>query len=300
MQQPIAYDSPKQIALLLKERGLSLKKRFGQNFLVSPGARQKIVALLAPKSDQRVWEIGPGIGSLTHMLLELAGGLVAFEIDHGLVRILDESLGARSHLRIVSGDYLKTWRGEAASYGLPHLVVGNLPYNAAAPIIATLIEWEQPVARAVFTVQREVAKRMAAKPRTKDYSGFSLICQSLFEVRLHGDIAAPSFHPVPEVTSTIVSLAPNGLSHDYDRELYGMLVRDLFAARRKTIRNNLSSGVIARGREVGEIEGALRTAGIDPGARGEELSVLQLRRLTSALDRSGSRESRSSTDSSKQ
>ena len=283
MQQPIGYDSPKQISSFLKERGLSLKKRFGQNFLISPGARQKIISLLELRNGQRVWEIGPGIGSMTHSLLELSGGLVAFEIDHGLVRVLEESLGETANLRIVPGDYLKTWRDEAASNGLPDLIIGNLPYNAAAPIIATLIEWERPVARAVFTVQREVARRMAAKPRSKDYSGFSLICQSLFEVRLHGDIAAPSFHPVPEVTSTIVSMSPNGLSLDYDRELYGLIVRDLFASRRKTIRNNLTSGVVGRGRVAAEIEEAIRAAEIDPGARGEELSVLQVRRLAAAL-----------------
>jgi 16S rRNA (adenine1518-N6/adenine1519-N6)-dimethyltransferase len=286
------YDSPKEIALFLNERRLSLKKRFGQNFLVSPGVRRKLISVLAPAIEQTVWEVGAGIGAMTHMLAGVVERLVVFEIDRGLVHVLEESFGEDSRLIIVAGDYCKTWEGVSQAFGFPDKIIGNLPYNLAATIIATLIGWERSVTKAVFTVQKEVAKRMAAVPGSKDYSGFSLMCQSVFDVRLHGDIAAPSFYPVPEVTSTIVSLTPNDFDRDYDRALYSIVVRDLFAARRKTIRNNLVAGNIGRRYGTEAIDGALHSTRIDPHARGEELFVRQIRDLVgffSAQDSNGSR-----------
>lgn len=278
------YDSPREIAQLLRERGLTLKKRFGQNFLISPGVRQKIVDLLGVTAGECVWEIGPGIGSMTHMLLGRVERLVVFEIDHGLVRLLEESLGRSSSLTVVPGDYLKTWGETVERLGAPNAVFGNLPYNAAAPIIASLADWQTPVKRAVLTVQREVARRMAAKPATKEYSSFSLVCQSTFEVRLHGDIAPASFHPVPEVTSTIVSLVPNEMGIRYNRRLFSEIVRRLFVSRRKTVRNNLLVGRGVGGHPTEGIARALDAVGIDPNARGEGLSVRQVIALTAALE----------------
>lgn len=277
------YDSPKQLARFLDERGYSLKKRLGQNFLVSPGAREKILSLVAAGRDELVWEIGGGIGSLTHRLVEKAGRLVVFEIDHGFVRVLEESFGTRPGVTIVGGDYLKTWKGALRRLGRPAVIVGNLPYRSAAPIVATLVEWERPVSSAIFTVQREVARRMAASPGTKDYSSFSLVCQELFDVRLHGDIASRSFFPVPEVVSSIVSLVPNRIPRSYDRGLFSEVVHDLFGSRRKTIRNNLLSGTTGKRFGATTVDSALRQASIDPGNRGERLSVQQVIELVVAL-----------------
>lgn len=285
----MTYDSPKQIAQLLRERGLSLKKRFGQNFLISPGARQKIVSLLAPNPNELVWEVGPGIGSMTHMLLPAVERLVTFEIDHGLVKILQESFAGEPRLLVVAGDYLKTWRGIVSSGGFPSAVIGNLPYNAAAPIVASFTEWEVPVSRAVVTVQREVARRMAAAPGTKDYSSFSVVCQSVFDVQLHGDIAPPSFYPVPEVTSTVVRLVPNGVHRVSDRGLFNEVVRRLFGSRRKTVRNNLLSFGGGGRFDSEDVERALRAAAIEPQSRGEELSVAQITMFVSALAGEGQR-----------
>ncbi len=281
------YDSPKEIASLLNERGLSLKKRFGQNFLVSPGARERIISTLDPRPEETLWEIGGGIGAMSHMLIGRVGRLVVFEIDHGLIRILKESLGAFEGFELVEGDYLKRWQEARRSFGEPDRVLGNLPYNVASQIIASLVDWERPVGRAVFTVQREVAHRMAAGPGSKDYSGFSLICQSVFEVGLHGDIAARSFYPVPEVVSTVVSLTPKLPLVEFDRELYGAVVRDLFAARRKTIRNNLAGGTVARKFGQEAVEEALSSCGISPTDRGEMLSVEQVQGFVAALGASG-------------
>ena len=277
------YDSPREIATFLNDRGLSLKKRFGQNFLVSPGARERIISTLDPRPEDTLWEIGGGIGAMSHMLTSMVRRLIVFEIDHGLTRALKESIGAPDRFELIEGDYLKRWQEAHRLFGAPNRILGNLPYNVASQIIASLVNWERPVGRAVFTVQREVAHRMAARPGTKDYSGFSLICQSVFEVGLHGDIAARSFYPVPEVVSTVVSLTPRMPLVEFDRELYGAVVRDLFAARRKTIRNNLSAGSVARRFGQPAVDDALRRAGISPGDRGEMLSVEEVQGLVEAL-----------------
>ena len=279
----MTYDSPKEITRFLTERGLTLKKRFGQNFLVSPGARRKIVSLLAPDRRETVWEIGPGIGSMTHMLLPLVDRLVVFEIDHGLVKVLEEGFAEEPRLHVVPGDYLRTWRGAEGAGGLPNAVIGNLPYNAAAPIIASLADWESVAGRVVITVQREVARRMAAVPGTKDYSSFSVICQSVFDVELHGDLAAASFYPVPEVTSTVVRLVPNNLPRASDRKLFNEVARGLFASRRKTVRNNLLSMQFDERFGQERIDRALEAARIEPQLRGEELSVLQIRDFVDTL-----------------
>lgn len=277
------YDSPRQLAAFLTERGLALKKRFGQNFLISPGARRKIVSLLSLEPGARVWEIGGGIGSLTAELCELAQRLVVFEIDHGFVRVLAEQFASRPGVEIVAGDYLKSWESVLEDRGRPDVIVGNLPYRSAAPIIATLLDWEEPVGRALFTVQREVGQRMAASPGTKEYSRFSMLCQAVFAVQVEGEVAAASFFPAPEVVSSIVSLVPNGMERDYDRELYRLVVHDLFAARRKTVRNNLLGGVIGGRFALKDIEQALASAAIDPASRGERLSVNEAVALTQAL-----------------
>lgn len=279
----MVYDSPKQLARFLDERGYSLKKRLGQNFLVSPGVREKILSLVETGQDRVLWEVGGGIGSLTQRLVDRVATLVVFEIDHGFVRVLQESFGNRPGVKIVEGDYLKTWQDALERFGRPATIVGNLPYRCAAPIIATLAEWDAPVSSALFTVQREVARRMAASPGTKEYSSFSLVCQSVFEVRLHGDIAPASFFPVPEVVSAIVSLVPNQIPRDYDRNLFSQVVRDLFAARRKTIRNNLLAGTTGRRFGMPTVDSALRRSSIDPADRGERLSVQQIINFVVAL-----------------
>ena len=289
------YDSPKEVSRLLESEGLSMKKRFGQNFLVSAGARAKLLDVAAPTSSEYAWEIGPGIGTMTTLLVRRVRRLVAFEIDHGFVRLLtslfaEEIAGnpntartGEGALEIVPGDFLKTWRTIAERDGAPDLLFGNLPYRTAATMIGTLIEEGVRVKRIVATVQREVAQRMVATPGSPEYSGFSLLCQSGFLVRTRGDLAPASFFPAPEVTSTIVELRFKGLPDVGEPGLYFTLIRDLFAARRKTVRNNLLSGAVCRtvGREG--LLAALDASGIDPGRRGETLSVAETARLSVLL-----------------
>jgi len=278
------YDSPKEIKSILADLDIRLKKRWGQNFLINRGARRKIISLLDPQKDDLVWEIGAGLGSLTHELLPLTGKLLCFELDRGLLAYLQEIFAANENFILIPGDVLKTWKNTADKYGMPERVVGNLPYSSASAIIAALVENNYLPSRMIFTVQKELARRMTAPVGNKNYSSFSILCQFAFSMYSHGDLKPGSFFPVPEVTSTIIELQPRkDLALPRDRRLFLTLLRSLFVSRRKTIRNNLLSGWAATryGEEI--LLKALELSHIDPGIRGEELPVEAFIRLADNL-----------------
>ena len=265
-------DSPAEIRAALEEMGIALKKRWGQNFLVNRGARERLAAMLDPRPGELAWEIGPGLGSMTALLLQRGVRLLAFEVDRGLCRHLRESHGSEADFMLVEGDFMKNWKSALAEHGAPRRVLGNLPYRSASLMIAALVEGGVRPDTMVFTVQRELAERMAADPRSKAYSSFSVLCQACFSVEARGDLKPGSFYPAPEVVSTIVEMRPrqDGLDPEAVAILSGLL-RGLFTARRKTLRNNLLAGRFAAGVTAERVAEALEAEGIDPGARAEEL-----------------------------
>jgi 16S rRNA (adenine1518-N6/adenine1519-N6)-dimethyltransferase len=266
-------DSPAEIRATLEEMGIALKKRWGQNFLVNRGARERLVAMLDPRPGELAWEIGPGLGSMTALLLRRGVRLIAFEVDRGLCRHLRDEYTRESDFTLVEGDFMKTWKSALAEHGAPRRVLGNLPYRSASLMIAALVEGGVRPDAMVFTVQRELAERMAADPRSKAYSSFSVLCQASFSVEDRGDLKPGSFYPKPEVVSTVVEMKPrqDGLEPEAVAILSGLL-RGLFTARRKTLRNNLLAGRFAAGVTAEGIAEALEAEGIDLGARAEELS----------------------------
>lgn len=279
------YESPREIAGLLEERGLSLKKRFGQNFLVARGARDRLVTIANPQPTDTVWEIGPGIGSMTELLIARVARLIAFEIDRGFVSVLQLRFPERKNLTIVPGDVLDTWHRVRSEAGRPDLIFGNLPYRSANLIIASLIKGGSHDVRVVATVQREVAERMAAEPGSKAYGGFSMLCQWAYAVELRGELKPGSFYPAPEVLSTVVELRPRDRTPLRDPELFFSLTRSLLGSRRKTIRNNLiTAGRLSElGLGEAEVTEALEGLSIDPGCRAEQLSVDQVVALADRL-----------------
>jgi 16S rRNA (adenine1518-N6/adenine1519-N6)-dimethyltransferase len=271
-------DSPADIRALLESKGLALKKRWGQNFLVNRGARQRLIDILGPGPAETAWEIGPGLGSMTGLLAAAAARVVAFEVDRGLCRYLEESLGALPNFSLVPGDFLETWKEAAEARGRPDRILGNLPYRSASLMIADIIESGLRPARMVFTVQRELADRMASPPGQKSYSSFSVLCQACFQVTGRGDLQPGSFYPVPDVVSSIVEMTPlPGGPVGGELEALSGLARALFSARRKTIRNNAKDAPLLQ---------ALRQEGIDLGLRAEQIApevyVRLARRLTGA------------------
>lgn len=178
------YDSPSALKAILDSRAMAMQKKFGQNFLINSNARTKLAENLDLQENMKVWEVGPGLGALTTEILKRKAKLTAFEIDRGFVSFLQEEIQPlfKENFEIVSGDVLKTWKDYYSKNGIPDRFFGNLPYNVAATIIADMIENEVRFDKAVVTVQKEVALRMAAKPGTDDYSSFSVLCQWAYDV----------------------------------------------------------------------------------------------------------------------
>lgn len=269
------HDSPVEIKAVLQEAGIALKKRWGQNFMINRGARQKIVNLLDPQSDELVWEIGAGLGALTEMIKPRAGATVLFETDYGLVHRL-EATYQDSRSQVVAGDFLDCREGAVTAHGVPHRVVGNLPYSSGAAIVAALVEHGPLSGRMVFTLQKEVVERMCAKANSRSYSSFSVICQALYTVANQGDLQPGSFYPAPEVQSGVVTmdLRPD-IERVIDRDVFFLLVRSVFAARRKTLRNNLlrtSPFPLAKS----DLLAMVQRTGIELGLRAEALTADQL------------------------
>ena len=198
-------ESPGRIRELLASRGLALKKRWGQNFMISGHARRRIVSELGVEEGELVWEIGPGLGSITAFLLDRGARVVVFEVDYGLIGVIRERFG--DSVTVVEGDAVKTLPQAA---GDPDRIAGNLPYRSAAAIVSTILECERfaDVRRMVFTVQREMARRMVAEPGSSDYSPFSVLCSIASDARLAGELARGNFYPAPDVVSSVVVLEP--------------------------------------------------------------------------------------------
>lgn len=292
----IAYDSPSSIKTFLEAEGLAMSKRFGQNFLIDRNARERLYASLGTTGPANIWEIGPGIGAMTDILLEKGNRVTAFEIDYGFVRVLRSLFGGNPSFSLVEGDFLKTWKscagagtGKGTSAGkgtnagegspgpasaMPDVIFGNLPYNAALGIIADLLENAWVPAKMVFTVQKEAARRIVAVPGTKDYAAFSVLCSSVCKTKILYDIGATSFWPQPRVTSSVVVLTPRpDPVAGGDRLGFSRFVRSSFSSRRKTLRNNLN----ALDRALAEhLDETLAKMGLPPDVRAEALTPEQL------------------------
>lgn len=283
---PANLNSKAEVRALLESRGLTLKKRFGQNFLIDAKHRERIVAALELQPGQKVWEIGPGIGSITQPLLAAGADLTLFEIDHGLIRVLKEFFG--DSVAIVEGDFLKTFPSRLVEAGAPDKIIGNLPYSSGSVMIGELIERDLVPSTAVFTLQKEVAMRMCARPGGKEYSAFSLVCQFRSTVERLGDIGGGAFFPPPQIVSSIVRLRRRPDAPAGEFPIYFLLVHDLFRSRRKTAANNLRVGSLSSRAGWSRIKSIADELSIDLGRRGETFSRDEVfrfaRRITDKID----------------
>lgn len=275
------YDSPKEIERVLSEKGLAMTKKFGQNFLVSPSGREKLVKLMDLEEGMKVWEIGPGLGAITHMILKENVDLYSFEIDHGFASLLSgPAFGDESRFTLVEGDALKTLFKKRL-LPLPDRIVGNLPYNVGSVMIAKLIENSYLPPLMVFTLQKEVVDRMTAKTGEDDYSSFSVLTQIDYENKLMLKLPRGCFWPQPNVDSAVVVMKrrEKSLVDDTLRPVFIPLLRDIFQQRRKTIRNNLNSseyGNLGKDR----VEEILSLSGLSGNERAEALSWDSLLKLS--------------------
>lgn len=262
------------IAERLRERGLSPKKRFGQNFLVDVHAQKMIAEAATTPVGGTVLEIGPGMGALTRPLLERAGHVVALERDRDLVPLLAEDFAepiAQGRLHIVEGDAMaQDWAALLHGHPKPHVIAGNLPYLLTGPLLERATTLVDHVDRVVFMVQLEVAERLMAKPSTKEYGALTVFVQAAFEVRRVLTVRAGAFYPRPDVDSAVVALDPVKPKRAEETDAFRDAVRAAFGTRRKTLRNAWKS---IYGWSKEELETHAAAAGISLDARGETLSV---------------------------
>lgn len=233
------YNSPAKLKELLDARNLSMQKKFGQNFLIDANIRSKLVDTLALSPDDTIWEIGPGLGSMTELILKTGATLTAFEIDAGFIPFLHEQFDIYENFQLVEGDVLKNWK-QCARDNVPQFFFGNLPYNIATTLLLDTIEEGVFFDTCLVTMQKEAADRLGASIG-EDYSATSILTQAFYDVQPVMNIGASAFWPRPHVASKAILLRK---TETYSAQLDGIttlfftLVKALFFSRRKTIKNN--------------------------------------------------------------
>lgn len=276
------YNSAKNLKEILDKNGFSMQKKFGQNFLINPDARKKLIDCLDINENTKVWEIGPGLGAMTSEILERGADLTVFEIDRGFISLISEFFkpyAEKNKFRIIEGDVLKNWKKELER-GKTDRLFGNLPYNIAATIIADTIENNIRFDKCLFTVQKEVAQRMCAKAGSEDYSSFSVLCNWAYDIKPVLDLNGNNFWPKPNVDSRAVIMTPKeNFPCCKEPEHFCKLQRALFSSRRKNVRNNLT-GFIKNNDKALEY---LKKAQIDPTLRAEVLSLEQILHLSDIM-----------------
>ncbi|MGC5628575.1 16S rRNA (adenine(1518)-N(6)/adenine(1519)-N(6))-dimethyltransferase RsmA [Georgenia sp. Z1344] len=285
-------NEPSDVALLgasdvraLAERlGVRPTKTLGQNFVHDAGTVRRIVRAAGVQPGDRVLEIGPGLGSLTLALLEAGADVVAVEIDPVLAAALPATVaerapGAADRFEVVLADAMRLAEPDLLPGAAPTRLVANLPYNVAVPVLLTALEHLPTVTEVLVMVQAEVADRLAAPPGSRTYGVPSAKAAWWTRAERAGTIGRQVFWPVPNVDSALVRLTrrPEPVAGADRREVFAV-VDAAFAQRRKTLRSALAgwAGSPAAAEE------ALRAAGVDPSARGETLTIVELAAVAAA------------------
>ena len=255
-----------------RRAGPPVRKRWGQNFLASAATADRIVGAAGVGHDDVVFEVGPGDGALTRPLALLARTVVAVEIDPLRARALAEEFAGSDRVFVFAGDVMqrpfREWLAAAGCDG-PAVLVANLPYNAATPILLEAIQAPETIRRCVATVQREVAHRFIARPGDDAYGYLSVRAAAAATGRILFDLPPAAFRPRPKVVSSVLELTPRVPPGSPELVRRALCLASLgFNARRKTLANALSSAA-PRAHWEKALEGLHKT----PRARAEELSL---------------------------
>jgi len=251
------------------------KKHLGQNFLHERSVIDRIVQAIDPKPGDRIVEIGPGQGALTLPLLDRHGAVTAIEFDRDLLRPLAAAAQGHGELTLLNADVLDVDFTALAAGGKLRLA-GNLPYNLSSPILFHALDHAAAIEDMHFMLQKEVVERMASPPGSKVYGRLSVMLQAYCTVTPLFTVPPGAFRPVPKVDSAVVRLRPRpaGELRIDDAARFATVVRAAFGQRRKTLRNALSG--VAEAADIA-------AAGLDPGARAEQLSVVDFVQLANRL-----------------
>lgn len=252
--------------------GIQTRKKLGQHFLVDTHVVDKIISAAALTQDDCVLEVGPGPGGLTQAMLNYAGHVIAVELDKQLIPVLTE-LFSGPNFTIIQGDILRVDLPQilAPHQDRPIKVVANLPYYITTPVILYLLESGLPFTSITVMVQKEVAKRMAASPGTKDYGSLTLAIGYYADVELVANVPVNCFMPRPAVDSAVVHLTLRpGPPVATDKERLFNVIHAAFNQRRKTLVNALSAGLEM---DKAHIANVLESCGLKSDVRGETLDM---------------------------
>ncbi len=269
------------IKTILKDRQLAPSKRFGQNFLVNEQVVETILDRAAPGAEETIVEFGVGLGSLTIPLARRVKRVIGIEIDSGIVKWHEEEHTLPANVTLYHEDLLKTdFSRLAAESGGPIRIIANLPYSISNPLLFKLIEEKEHIASAVLMLQKEVAERLVAQPRTKAYGVLSVLLGSCASIKGLIKIGPEQFHPRPKVDSMVVRItflpvpeAVRGLQ-GFSPPLLKALVKGAFQQRRKTIVNALASAAVKTS-DKETICRHLQQAGIEPARRADQITVAE-------------------------
>jgi len=278
--------SPSCIKKILGTHSLSLSRKLGQNFLINRQIAGRILEYANLKKEDRVLEVGSGLGTLTFFIAERTEAVVAVELDGGFSRYLHQvckTLGVKN-VYVLNEDFLRLDPRSVCRYTEPSTAVSNFPYSIALKAILKILEEYPSVRRIVGTVQQEIAERITAKPGEKNYSSVSVCLQFLSRMSiLESHIAPGNFYPAPEVESSVISIDRRGETQSVELSIFREIVRASFANRRKSLVNNLLTSKMGVKRV--EIEPIIRERFGDVKVRAERLSVWEFTVLAKEIQR---------------
>lgn len=266
--------------MLLNQYNLRANKRLGQNFLINQDIVEQIIEKSQITKEDTVLEIGPGLGTLTKALAKASKQVIAIELDENMVNILNgRPIG--DNIKVIHADILSTDLNEILKDCDSVKVVANLPYYITTPIIMKLLEGRYDIKSITIMVQKEVGRRLCAKPGNKEYGAITISVNYYSDPSVVIDVPKDNFLPAPEVDSCVVKLdirekPPVDL---IDENLFFELIKNAFCQRRKTILNSLASG----NRTKEELKNILEKLSIDEKLRAENLSIYDFANISNVL-----------------
>ncbi len=266
--------------MLLNQYNLRANKRLGQNFLINQDIVEQIIEKSQITKEDTVLEIGPGLGTLTKALAKASKQVIAIELDENMVNILNgRPIG--DNIKVIHADILSTDLNEILKDCDSVKVVANLPYYITTPIIMKLLEGRYDIKSITIMVQKEVGRRLCAKPGNKEYGAITISVNYYSNPSIVIDVTKDNFLPAPEVDSCVVKLdirekPPVDL---IDEKLFFELIKNAFCQRRKTILNSLASG----NRTKEELKNILEKLSIDEKLRAENLSIYDFANISNVL-----------------
>ena len=270
---------------IMRTNSIFAKKSFGQNFLIDDNILEGIVESANVTSEDIVIEIGPGLGNLTHYILEKQAKVIAFEIDNDMIEILNQRFYNSNNLEIVNKDILKV---DLASYfeDKKIKVIANLPYYITSPIIFKLLEYRKNIQSITIMIQKEVADRIVAMPHSKDYGVLTINTNYIADVKKILNVPNTSFIPAPNVTSAVIQIMPNEQKEIElelkDEEIFKDLVKKSFSARRKKLANSLcNSGIKYMTKQ--DIDNMINQIGLNNNCRAEEVSIKDYAKMANII-----------------